>query len=98
MKISYFTILIAGIFIFFSATSCDSSKKGAWSESVKSEFLTACQKGFEGQSAISEEQGKKICDCGLKKLEANYAPTDVPEEEATKVGSDCAKEIMLEGK
>lgn len=93
-----FIILLALATLFtFAFSSCDDSKKGAWSDSKKKEFMDGCIGGLEGQSTISEEQGKKICQCALDKLEAQAAPSDVKEADAEKAGADCATKIMFGG-
>ncbi len=89
------TIFSLSLFTVLLLSACDPSKKGAWSEARKKEFTDACVGAMKGeQDKIKLEDGKEICSCAMKKLEAGYAPVDVPEKEAEKAGADCAREVL----
>lgn len=80
---------------FFDFFEKDISKKGAWSDIKKKEFMDGCIEGLKGQSVISKEQGQKICECALDKLEARGAPNEITDNDAEEIGAECAKEVMF---
>ena len=87
------TILsVAAVCVLLS--NCDPSKKGAWSEAAKSEYKAGCLEGAKDVKDFSAAQMNQLCECSLKKLEAQAAPKDLKDAMAEKAGEDCAKEIL----
>ena len=66
--------------------------KGAWADSVKTEFLTSCKSSRP--ETISATEMNKICTCSLSSLEKLYSPQELGTPEAVKkseeVGATCA--------
>ncbi len=79
-------------------TSCgESSTKGKWTAEDKKSFSDECL----GVKEIQDlgESGKKLCDCMLKKSEAefnSFTEADGDEAKMTTIGEACAGEMTVE--
>lgn len=73
-------------------TNKDVGEKGAWAESVKTEFLVSCNSSRP--ETISASFMNTICTCSMEKLETLYAPQDLgtPEvnEKSKEIVGTCA--------
>lgn len=73
-------------------TTSSIGEKGAWADSMKTEFLQSCNSGRP--ASISTSVMNKICTCSLNRLEQLYAPQDLGSPEAIKkseeTGASCA--------
>ena len=56
-------------------TNSDVGEKGAWAESVKTEFLASCNSSRP--ETVSPPTMNDICTCSLNTLEKLYAPQDI---------------------
>lgn len=85
---------------FVLLTACNllgvNGEKGNWASHIKQEFMSACQ--AERTDIITEAQMRQICSCSMKKIEAEYAPTELTSSKALKfaesAGGSCAMEVM----
>jgi len=107
MKMMQF--VLSALLIATVMVSCaPKSKKGAWIDADKEKFTTEFNKGAEGQEVpgLTEEQfktfTKDLCDCAMKKAEANYENFDEANKDNAgmeKIGTECGTELapkMLE--
>ena len=73
-------------------TSTSVGEKGAWAESMKTEFLQSCNSARPQTITVSVMND--ICTCSLNRLEKIYSPQDLGSPEAIKkaeeTGASCA--------
>ncbi|MCU0439704.1 MAG: hypothetical protein MUC49_17580 [Raineya sp.] len=85
------------------------SKKGAWNEEDKKNFISSCEgeimalkdtkdgQTIQGAGVSIEEFAKKSCDCAFKKVEKNYEnvlEAGKDTEGLAKIGGECGGEAM----
>jgi len=90
-------ILTAGVIsLSLMFLACGSkSKKGAWVDSDKKQFNDICL----GNDKIKElgEPGRELCDCMIKKAEAQFDNFDQCNQDETadeKIAMECADEVV----
>ena len=92
------SILMSGlIFTSLFLSSCNGSKKGAWSDADKQKFHAEMEK--VDLSSLGDNK-TKWTDCYLKKAEANYssfADADMDKDGCKKMALECSNEILSNG-
>jgi hypothetical protein len=85
--------------------SCETSKKGKWTDADKKKARTEIEKGFsklsEEDKALfgSSELRNKIINCAMSKFEQNYSSfsaADSDEQGVDRIGEECLLELMGE--
>jgi hypothetical protein len=95
MKKIILTVGVLSLSLMFVVACGPKSKKGAWTDADKKKFNDICL----GDEKIKElgEPGKELCDCMIKKAEAQFDDFNQCNSDETadeKIAMDCADEVV----